>query len=469
MSQRVEGAAAGRARVMSPWTLLTLLWGLLLVMQIEGITPLVFSMPAKLLTTAAFLLLFGGTLWAIWKSEPASRVEEVWWLPLLGGFLIAGVLAFLPRYFTHLGYQPIGAVGLLVVINTLALAALFGWMQRSEIAQGRILPFLLGCWLALAATWLIPVQYFALHGDRSDMLPNIITACRTWLAGATPYQWFEVGTHRSPMPYLPALWILYAPFAVLDIDPRWMTPIALLGFLLIGWRAWKRHGGGSGAGYLVWMAVNPFLFLRHDVHSVVVWPVLALALALMLDRKWVWSSILWGILLGMRLTLVVLAPFYLVHLMHRLGLRAAAAHALVVLLVAAAILAPFVLESPEGFVECVFRHRASFGARMPVAPWPRVAGWLSGFSLVPIFILASATGVLEYLQIAVVAMFGAAMLFLRPGLKGTLCLMAGALLSFLLLNPLIEVYMFAPLLILLAFAILAARSDRVAASSAVIS
>lgn len=376
------------------------------------------------------------------------------------GGLIIWNLQFLTRHFGRFGYQ-IEFSHLLVVGTLFGALSGCGWLlSRHGITIRKQLLFLGLCWLVMSLVWIIPRHNFPLHGDRSDMLPNIVSGIKAWLAGQSPYQWYDVGTHRAPLTYLPMLWFPYIPLVLLKLDPRWIMPLAQLAFLAVLWKAFRRDLSSPWWSYLIWLALNPFVFIRHDLHTYPIWFFVAITLLFMLRQWWLPASIMWGLLLAYRHTLLVPFPFFIVFLYWHVGWRTALRSAVIALVIALLIVGPFFIHSPMSFIDGVINYPRSPGVEMPTASWERVAGWATGFSFVPLLYLAGLSHLIELIQLLVALVMFIIALLRRPNLVGTLQMMSTTFLLILLLNPLSTVYMYAPLLIFVTFTALARQVQK---------
>ncbi len=450
----VPAPAGWLRRLWHPAYGLVLLWLLMTLKHVEGLSLLSFNPWIKIGSSLVFIALVLATLFGPSNRSAVAAYKADWLLVLGAGGLCINALSLLLRHFTRFGYQITSAEYAWVGGLFLALAVLVWLMRGRRDPRSRWL--ILGvCWLLFSLAWSVTVRGFPLHGDRSDMLPNIISANEEWLEGRIPYQVYDVGTHRAPMTYLPLLWLAYAPFAALSLDPRWIIPLAQLAFLLVNWAAYRHKQDTPWWSYLLCTVLNPLLFLRHDLHVTHLWPLLALTLLSMLRQRWIFASLLWGCILAFRTSLWVLFPFYLVFLLWNLGLRKAILHGLLAVALAVLICLPFVYNCWDDFIYAIIGYPSSVGKQMPLVEWNRIIGWTSGFSLVPAFFLAGVSQYMVQLQTLVLAVLGTVALVRRPGLVETLKLMSIGLMLFLVLNPLIEIYMHAPLLICVAFAMLA--------------
>ena len=442
-----------------PGVWLIALWMLMVIKEVETLLPLVYNPWVKMGTTLAFVLLLLALLFGPLAKEQRPLWPGVnWLLPLLAGGANVWLVRLLARTFGRFGYA-LGGADLLAVglpFAALALAGLFWTRWPRRWWHLRPTTFLLLAWAAATLAWLVPLLRFPLHGDRSDMLPVIVAAGQSWLAGQNPYQWFTVGTHPLPMVYLPSMWLPYVPLVALRLDVRLLTPLAQLAFLLVSYLGVRRRLSTGWWAYLLWIALNPYLFIRHDVHVYLLWAVVGAALLCLLRGRWLLAALCWGLLLAFRQTLWVLFPFYLIWLLWKRGWRLALRDGALAVGVALLLIGPFLLADPAGFRFAIYDYQHNLvTAVLAQGNWERIARWASGFSLVPLLHLLGWTRALTVAQVVVWLGLFAAALWRRPGVAETLRWMSLALLAFLLLNPLIMTYMHAELLVLVAFAALA--------------
>jgi hypothetical protein len=295
-----------------------------------------------------------------------------------------------------------------------------------------------------------------LDGERSDMLPLVVSANRVFLGGANPYlTWHVAGAHRLPLTYLPALWLTYAPAIVANLDPRWVVIPAIWGLFALHYATLRRQLDTPWRVFLIWMALNPFVFLRHDIQNFPGWFFWAAALFFVVKQKWDIASLFWAILLLSQEIAWPLVPAYLVFLLVNHGKSTTLRACLVIGSLVALTLLLFAAPDPRAFVSSVigFRHRIT--PQLPAANWSKVAAWTTGFSLIPALHLLRLSGHVEAIQLAGVLLTLVALVRQRPGLQASLQLMSYALLWFLLFNALIWGYMYGPLLILQGFACMA--------------
>ncbi len=441
---------------------LILLWVLVFLKTRENISPYSGSMPVLLLSSLVFLVVLVGAL-AATPVTATGQPRFAWVFTLLAGAMVVYICHFLARVLTSFGYH-LQPYDLAVVSGIyLALAVCAWWLLGRTVTPVRQMLFLFLCWAATSLVWWwIPIQQFPLDGDRSDMLPTIVSGVKAFLAGEYPYQWFTAGTHQTTLPYPPLMWLHYIPFVWLDLDPRWIMPPAQLFLLIVNWFAFRSLRTTAWWYYLVWLALNPFLFIRHDLHTWMLWPYVAFALLLGSQRRWLLSAVMWGSLLAFRKTLWFPYPFYAASLLW-LADRQTAWRALAIATgLGALIIGPFFFASPNQFIESVLRFQGSVTLFYTDLPWNRVAGYSAGFTIAPLLWRLNLASAIPYLQVVSLSGIFFAFLWRRPTWAGVLQTMVAAFATFLYLNPQSEAYHYAPLLVITAYAALARQPDRTA-------
>ena len=433
---------------------LIFLWMLLFLKTVEAISLYAFNLHLKTLTSAVFV--GGFILTYFYKVEPREHksrfVDITWLIPLISGFATVWTLRFLMHYFARFNYHVSVRSQLIVSLLFLLLSASYICFQHriNKLLNAKIL-YLLVAYIAFSIVWAVTITGFPLDAERSDMLPLIVSANKSFFLGDNPYRWHIVGEHQLPLTYLPLMWVGYAPFVALELDPRWLLLPAHLVLMTMLWFSHRPFSDNSWWTYLAWMTLNPFLFIRHEIQAYLLWPILALTLYAMTHNRWRSSSFLWAMLIVTRKTMWIIFPFYLLFLLYERGWRVAIQHFLAIIVVVSLIAGPFIIQDPNAFYDGIVGYFQSIAHQLPSSEWPQIAGWATGFSFVP---LLYRLGFVEYIQTiqmsSVMISFGVAV-WMRPKMAGLLKLMSATLLLFLLFNPLVWVYMYAPVLFLLAF------------------
>jgi hypothetical protein len=282
---------------------------------------------------------------------------------------------------------------------------------------------------------------------------------QAFLAGEYPYQWFTVCTHQTTLTYEPLMWLHYIPIVGLNLDPRWIMPVAHFLFIAVNWLAFRSLSKTAWWYYLVWIALNPFLFMRHDLHTWMLWPTVALTLLLFVQRRWLLSAVMWGLLLGFRKTLWFPYPYYAASLFWLAGRKSALLALAISAGLGALIIGPFFFASPSQYFESVIRYQGSVAIVYPELPWHRAAAFSAGFTIAPLLWRLQLAGTIPYLQVATLAAIFVAFLWWRPTVAGVLQTMVVAFAAVLYLNPQSEAYHYAPLIITASFAALACQDE----------
>jgi len=442
---------------MTPGYLLVALWLLVWAKFIENLIPEGQHMSVKLITSSLYVILF----LLLWRRPqgsldmPSAR-NATWLIPLISGAAIVWSLAKLSKWFSWAGYTT-RPYQLVIVGAAFLLLALVGWrVSRGSDRHQNAFAFLLLSTAVLLIALFVAVKQFPLHGDRSDMLPVIVSGIQRWFGGDSPYAWHYIGTHKAPLAYLPALWLPYIPVVRLGLDPRWLTFIIHIAFVATQWFFMRPSFDSEWWPYLLLIALNPFIVARHDLHVYPIWLFVAVACVLMLRRQWIWAAIAWGLLIAGRHTLWIPFPFVVLYLWTGVGKREALRFGLIAVGLAVALITAFAVTDVQMFIYSVFGYTRSVVVEISTQPWSRVAGWLSGFSVVPLLYRMGVSAFLQPIQFVLVSILAVIAFLRRPSMNESLWLGSIALLIFLLLNPLSEAYMYGELLVLAAFTTFAA-------------
>lgn len=402
------------------------LLGALLSLKGDGTFPLPRSTPpalVQLATSAAGIAFFAVSLVLVRPSLVSRWVPSIhlrWLAGSIGSaFAVGGavLLALAARHYAGFGYELRPAV--LALFAVLSVAALLRKEPFSFLAAAALV------YLA-AATYCI--AFFPLHPERSDMLPLIESAVARAAQGLDPYRVYPE-VHGLPLTYLPGLWLSYVPGWWLGLDPRWTHHLAaVLAALVIYRAASDRTAAAYALGIFL---LTPYLVYRHDLYAGVYWLSLALALALLVSGRLGAAGAAFGWSVATAQFSWVLAPVLLAGLVRLHGLRKTLRFAGAAFVVAGAFLFPFAMASP-GFLSSVVGY---WGDKM------NFSGYNLGYWLQPWIGLSG----LKALQAVVVAVFTA-----LAARRGNLAfLLAGCLFFFVLLNPVVWVYFFPAVVVLL--------------------
>lgn len=406
------------------------LLGALLSLKGDGTFPLSRSTPpslVQLVTSLAGLAFFAVSLvlvrpLLVRRFIPPIRLQWLAWA-IGSAFAVGGsvLLALTARHYAGFGYQLRPVV--LLVLAVLSVAALLRRKPFHFLAAASL------CYLA-AATYCI--VYFPLHPERSDMLPLIEAAIARLAEGLDPYVVYA-RVHDLPLTYLPGLWLSYLPGRALGLDPRWTHHLSLVLAALVIYRA---ASAKTVAAYALGIfLLTPYLVYRHDLYGGVYWLTLALTLALLASGRIGMAGAAFGWSIATAQFSWVVAPVLLAGLLRMHGPRKSLLFAGGASVAAGAFLIPFAVASPL-FLHSVLGY---WGDKMSFS------GYNLGYWLQPWIGLAGLKG----LQIVVVAAFTVLAARRAADLEALSFLLAGCLFFFVVLNPVVWVYFFPAVVILL--------------------
>ncbi len=268
---------------------------------------------------------------------------------------------------------------------------------------------------------------------RADMLVVIEESLKQFTAGQNPYQMYRV-PWPVPLPYGPGLWLPFVvPFS-LGIDLRYLS---ILGSLVIPIAAATVLVQDAACGrwwrtvvlgfLLVTMVTSPVLLgFLPAAHTPAYWPLLLAFTWFFARRKIVVASVLLGLMLAARTTMVVLVPVFLIHLWlrHRKsflpGAGAVGAAAMLPFL-------PFAVTDPKGLWHCMV---VDYVERVKPFVWSRPE-WLDDtFGLTAWLVRNGWEVVLAPVQIGLLAIVYLVSIRFASRAMGALVLMVLALLAF---------------------------------------
>lgn len=410
------------------------LLGALLSLKGDGTFPLSRSTPpslVQLVTSLAGVAFFAVSLVLVRPSlvragrgAPPPTQERLAWA-IGSAFAMGGsvLLALTARHYAGFGYQL--RPGVLLILAALSMAAL-------SFCRKKPFHFLVAAALCCLAAAAYCIVYFPLHPERSDMLPLIEAAIARVAQGLDPYVVYA-RVHELPLTYLPGLWLSYLPGWALGLDPRWTHHLSLVLAALV---IYKAASGKTVAAYALGIfLLTPYLVYRHDLYGGVYWLTLALTLALLASGRFGMAGAAFGWSVATAQFSWVLAPVLLAGLLRLHGPRKTLLFAGVASVMAGAFLIPFAVASPL-FLHSVMGY---WGGKM------NFSGYNLGYWLQPWIGLAG----LRVLQVAVVTAFTALAARRATDLETLSFLLAGCLFFFVVLNPVVWVYFFPAVVILL--------------------
>jgi len=352
----------------------------------------------------------------------AAVVDIATWVPPNGGYNV-------PRLLILFG----GGTALLLLNRAPAIAIVGA-------------AFVLG-----TALRLIHMRHIAIEPANGDMLPLVQGAIQNLLAGLSPYRIYEM-PWQVPLTYLPLTWLAYVPAYISGIDIRWINVVAELAILAaLIWLA-ARRGNVRDSPALVlwsWMYLQPSV-IHWDTGNTapITWALLAVTFACVLGNSPRAGAAALGLTAAGTPLAAVFGPFVALHWLRQRGVQRLLPLLGGAAVVAAAVVAPFVIWSPEQFAFGVYGWFNDIGG-WPRTKWletdPPVWSIITGFS--GEFWARGAEHWLKPIQAAIV--LAVAVLYWRRGATADrLCThAAAAYLGFMLFNPVLWPYLYNPALI----------------------
>lgn len=296
---------------------------------------------------------------------------------------------------------------------------------------------------AFGATYLVSIVSFPLNPQRSDMLPLIVSGCQSFLAGSTPYGIHSI-PHHLVFTYLPGMWMAYLPAVASGIDPRFinLTAIILSSLILAGS---NRNFQNPALLLLPVFLLTPYLQYRHEIYLGVLFLVLSILFALWSSNQALMSSSVFGYALATYQFTWVLYPFGVIAASKKWGIKKAVLGAFIAIAIALAIILPFFLRSPDYFIRGIYGHWLFVD--VPTVNLSYLVSLLVPWDLM-IFIQG----------MVMVIVLAAAHRTMKP--EDCWGWMAFALVVFIALNRVIEVYFYLIVLLLLVMQGISTGSDK---------
>jgi uncharacterized membrane protein len=243
--------------------------------------------------------------------------------------------------------------------------------------------------------------------------------------------------HLVPLTYLPAMWLAYVPAVLLHFDLRWIHVCAIVASIWILYAAsdHKELAASLGGVFLL----VPYLLYRHEIYLGILWLALSLVYFFGNRRRPIMAAIFIGVAAATSQFAWVVAPFYFLALFRKSGWKRLSAGVALAVLSFAIIVLPFVIQRPVNFYEGVFAHWSyTFNA--------------TTLNLSYFLTRAFSLPALKYFQ----AIATAIAMFFAVKTRREYAWMTFALLFFILLNPVIWVYFYLTVFLLM----LAAETQR---------
>jgi hypothetical protein len=345
----------------------------------------ILPIPAVAWYTGAFLLL-GLAFWmilavparlALGGSDLGMRRAAVLLVALAFGVEIATRMAV--GFFgleSRLGPTALlGGAGCAVVGLAIALRP-----PRTTVLAG----LMLGAGLLARVAWILVVSPDPGHVDNMFVIQR---GLERFVAGQTPYAYFDFGSHQNPMPYLPWTFLSYLPAFMLRLDLLMTNIILSLAVIgVLGALAWRLPSAAPERSMLILTVALFYLLpvcISLDVQTEFQWYNLMLVLTyvLLLLGRLRSAAAAFGLALGAMPVALYAAPLLLVYALKTLPVREVARLGAIVFVVAGAPIALFLLWDAGAFTWAVSyvprENYAGVESTLNVASyeWPIRALW----------------------------------------------------------------------------------------------
>jgi hypothetical protein len=213
------------------------------------------------------------------------------------------------------------------------------------------------------------IQSIPLDSKIADVLPLIESAGRAFLQGYYPYQTYYV-PHPLPLTFWPGLWMPFLPAIAFNFDPRWIGLIvwAIISIILILYSIRVSKVRSSSIVLLI-SAINILLLqispeliaFQAYGHTFVLWLLLLIMGIALIEKRWLMSAILLGLVISSRQTAIIFIPILFALWYHQIGWKKAIFIVVLSCLTFGIIAIPFLLVAPEQFISIPIQHYKELG------------------------------------------------------------------------------------------------------------
>ncbi len=219
----------------------------------------------------------------------------------------------------------------------------------------------------VARIWVI--QSIPLDSKIADVLPLIECAGRAYLQGFYPYQTYYV-PHPLPLTFWPGLWMPFLPAVVFNFDLRWIGLIVwvIISIILIFYsiRVSKIRSSSivlmiSAVNILLLQVSTELIAFQAYGHTFVVWLFMLLIGIAVIEKRWLMSAILLGLVISSRQTAIIFFPILFALWYHQIGWKKAIFNVVLSCLTFGIIAFPFLLVAPEKFISTPIMHYNKLG------------------------------------------------------------------------------------------------------------
>ena len=344
--------------------------------------------------------------------------------------MILGILFYQEKKYAEFGYDLNPWIA--VVTGCIAIILFLRLMIAGNHRQ-----FLFTACGVFVSTYFISILSFPLHPGRSDMLPLIQAAGEKFLSGGIPYGLHSI-PHQVPLTYLPGMWLAFMPAVALGFDVRFVNMIAVLSSIAVVYAVAREEQKTYITLFCGLFLMIPYLQYRHEIYMGILWLSLSLVLFFHIKKKPILACAFVAVSMSVSQFSWVLAPVLFISVLKEYGAKIAALGLGASAVVACSIVLPFWIQSPDSFYHGVFGH------------------WEEGFNATTANLSYFTSRLLsldslKYVQIILLFLIYAIAIKNNHFPQKTYQIMTVSLLFFLLLNPLIWVYFYLTIFLLMLF------------------
>jgi hypothetical protein len=340
------------------------------------------------------------------------------------------------------------SVGALALLLALIWPPAPGWVALGAVLLGGI--------IRVASYPYVPIE-----PARGDMLPLVQGALDNLLTGQSPYMIYHM-PWDVPLTYLPITWLAYLPPMLLGLDIRLTNVFAelVVAASLVWLAVMLRPTTESGCSGLIvvwrgqpvlllwaWIFLDPTaLHWSLTTTAPVQLALLCVTLAfLVARRRWMSSSAL-GLCMAATLLAAVVVPFAVLSWLRSNGLRQTILLVGLAGLVAALLVLPFFLWSPQAFIYGVWRW-FNTNDQFPRLRWDMDNTWARVVGFSGIFWRHGLVDILKPLQALLLASLAG--LYWRWGASEHRLapFVVAAFILFTVFNPILWPYLYSPALV----------------------
>lgn len=336
----------------------------LLSVKSDGSFPFPAGMPHYQLILLPFTIIFLLSIVIfIWPESLKAIYNHLNFLGNISTLKLAVVIAVVFEIMTlavlmieNIRFQPFGYslnVPLSMLIFSSVFVILITLLVKKKIKPVHLFAFTT---IAYVMTYLLSILSFPLDPARSDMLPLMIDAIRSFIAGNSPYAYYLVNGNNLPMTYLPTLWIPFLPAGFFSFDPRLINLACVVAAAAIIYRVSSNKVNASAL--MAVFLLCPYLQYRHELYLGVIWLYLAIVFYAIKKNNMILSTLLVAISACSYQLLWVVVPFYFIYIFKKCGMKIFAVYVALFLAVCAVVILPFALWAPEPFIRGTVGHWA---------------------------------------------------------------------------------------------------------------